>query len=176
MFAQQLHLGSQVTGFELQDIHGRNRSIRAGKGRVTVLLFFSTRCPLSNAFNFRRNVLYPDFHKEVRFLLVDPNANESLAEVREYAKRAEFDLPVYRDVDGKVAERLGVRATTDTFVLDGTSVMRYHGNIENSPNPDRATQRGLRTALVSVLSGQPVTAAETLAIGCAVRHGNPGAD
>jgi peroxiredoxin len=176
MLAQQLHLGSQVTGFELQDIHGRNRSIRAGKGRVTVLLFFSTRCPLSNAFNFRRNVLYHDFHKEVIFLLIHPNANESLAEVREYAMQAGFDMPVYRDLDGRVAKQLGAHATTDTFLLDGVGVMRYHGNLENSPNPERITQRGLRTALLSVLSGRPVTTPETRSIGCAVRHSHPAVD
>jgi hypothetical protein len=136
-------------------MHGRSRSFLAGEGRVTVLLFFSTRCPLSNAFNYRRNLLYHDFHKTVRFLLIDPNANESFAEVCEYAKQAEFGLPVYRDVDGKVAEQLGVHTTTDTFVLDEAGVMRYHGNIENSPNPDRATHHGLRTALLSVLAGQP---------------------
>lgn len=143
---------------------------------MTVVLFFSTRCPLSNAFNYRRNALYHDFHKSVRFLLVDPNANESLPEVSEYAKQAEFDLPVYRDVNAEVAERWGVRATTDAFVVDGTGVMRYRGNIENSPNPARATQRGLRTALISVLSGQAVTTPETRAIGCAVRRTRIAAD
>jgi peroxiredoxin len=173
---QQIGLGSPISGFELQDMHGRSKRFRAGEGRVTVLLFFSTRCPLSNAFNYRRNMLYNDFHREVRVLLVDPNANESLAEVSQYAKQTGFEMPVYRDVDGKLAERLGVRVTTDTFVLDRSAVMRYRGNIENSPHPDRATQRGLRTALLSVLSGQPVTTAETRSIGCAVRRSHAAAD
>jgi hypothetical protein len=81
-------------------MHGRSKRFRAGEGRVTVLLFFSTRCPLSNAFNYRRNMLYKDFHREVRVLLVDPNANESLAEVSQYAKQTGFEMPVYRDVEG----------------------------------------------------------------------------
>jgi hypothetical protein len=67
---QQIGLGSPISGFELQDMHGRSKRFRAGEGRVTVLLFFSTRCPLSNAFNYRRNMLYNDFHREVRVLLV----------------------------------------------------------------------------------------------------------
>jgi hypothetical protein len=53
-------------------------------------------------------VLYHDFHRRVRFLLVDPNANESLAEVRAYTKHSGFDLPVYRDPEGKVATLLAI--------------------------------------------------------------------
>jgi hypothetical protein len=93
--------------------------------------------------------------------------------VRAYAKQSGFDLPVYRDPEGKVATLLAIRATTDTIVVDGARVMRYRGSIENAPNPERATQHGLRTALEAVLTGQPVKEPETRAIGCAVRPLRP---
>ncbi len=115
-------------------------------------------------------MLYHDFHAHVRFLLVDPNANESLAEVQAYTKQTGFDLPVYRDPDGKVATLLAIRATTDTLVVDREGTVRYRGNIENAPNPERATQHGLRTALEAVLTDKPVSDPETRAIGCAVRR------
>jgi hypothetical protein len=171
--AEQMRVGSYVPAFELQNLRGNTRTVRPGRDKVTAILFFSTRCPLSNAFNYRRNVLYHDYHTRVRFLLVDPNANESLAEVRAYAKQSGFDLPVYRDPEGKVAALLAVRATTDSMVIDGERVMRYRGNVENAPNPERATQHGLRAALAAVLEGEPVKDSETRAIGCAVRHLRP---
>jgi peroxiredoxin len=171
--SEEIRVGSHVPAFEVQNLRGKNQTIRPGTGRVTAVLFFSTRCPLSNAFNYRRNVVYHDFHTRVRFLLVDPNANESLAEVQAYTKQSGFDLPVYRDPDGAVAALLAVRATTDTFVLDRAGVVRYKGNIENAPNPERSTQRGLRSAIAAVLGGQPVKDPETRAIGCAVRRLRP---
>lgn len=171
--SEEIRIGSHVPVFEVQNLRGKSQAIRPGEGRVTAVLFFSTRCPLSNAFNYRRNVLYHDFHARVRFLLVDPNANESLAEVQAYTKQSGFDLPVYRDPDGIVAALLAVRATTDTFVLDRAGVLRYKGNIENAPNPERATQHGLRSALEAMFAGQPVKDPETRAIGCAVRRLRP---
>ena len=93
-----------------------NRTSRQQQGDGDPLLLH-TLSSLSNAFNYRRNVLYHDFHNRVRFLLVDPNANESLAEVKSYTRQSGFDMPVYRDPDGNVAALLAVRATTDTFVL-----------------------------------------------------------
>jgi hypothetical protein len=173
LHAEQMRIGSYVPAFELQNLRGNTQTVRPGRDTVTAVLFFSTRCPLSNAFNYRRNVLYHDFHTRVRFLLVDPNANESLAEVRAYAKQSGFDLPVYRDPDGKAAALLAIRATTDSLVIDGARVMRCRGNVENAPNPERATQHGLRAALAAVLKGEPVKDPETRAIGCAVRHLRP---
>lgn len=168
--SQQMRIGSHVPGFALENLQGKARTIRPGRGRITAVLFFSTRCPLSNAFNHRRGVLYHDFHSRVRFLLVDPNANESLDELRAYAKQSGFDLPVYRDTDGKVADLLAIRATTDSLVIDREGMVRYRGNIENAPNPERATQHGLRAALEAVVADQPVKDAETRAMGCAVRR------
>ena len=171
--SEEIQVGTYVPVFQVQNLRGKDQAIRPGGGRVTAVLFFSTRCPLSNAFNYRRNVLYHDFHTRVRFLLVDPNANESLAEVQAYAKQTGFDLPVYRDPGGKVAALLAVRATTDTFVVDRAGVLRYRGNVENAPNPARSTQHGLRSAIEAVLTGQPIKDPETRAIGCAVRRLRP---
>ena len=71
---------------------------------------------MSNAFNYRRNKLYLDFAGRVNFIVIDPNANESMDEVRAYARTAEFDYPVYKDIGNVVADRFGAQITTDTFV------------------------------------------------------------
>jgi hypothetical protein len=93
--------------------------------------------------------------------------------VQAYTKQTGFDLPVYRDPEGNVATLLAIRATTDTLVVDREGTARYRGNIENAPNPERATQHGLRTALEAVMTGKPVSDPETRAIGCAVRRLRP---
>jgi peroxiredoxin len=170
MRAQAIHVGVAVPGFTLRDMRGRLQNFHSSEGKVTVVMFFSTRCPMSNAFNYRRNVLYHDYRKRVRFIVVDSNANESLDEVRAYAKYTGFDFPVYQDVDNQLANQLAAISTTENFVLDGTGVVRYHGYIEDSPNPARTTKQGLRLALDAVLAGEPVALAETRAVGCAIRR------
>ena len=47
--AQQFSLGKPVSDFTVQDTRGRLLHFRAMKGNVTVVMFFSTRCPISNA-------------------------------------------------------------------------------------------------------------------------------
>ena len=171
--AQEVRLGSPVSDFILRDMMGGSVSYSALRGRVTVVMFFSTHCPMSNAFNYRRNRLYNDFKGRVKFIVVDSNSNEPLEEVREYSRAVEFDFSVYKDEKNVVADRFGAQITTDTFVLDSEGVIRYHGYIEDSPNPTRAKKQGLRLAIEAVLEGKPVAIPETKTLGCAIRRVQP---
>jgi alkyl hydroperoxide reductase subunit AhpC len=90
--------------------------------------------------------------------------------VRTYAKDVGFDFPVYKDVNNKVADRFGVMATIDTFVIDANGVVQYRGYIEDALNPSRTTRRALRFAIESLLDGKPVEVGETSARGCAIRR------
>jgi peroxiredoxin len=169
-YGQDFRLGAPVSDFTLSDANHRFVNYSALRGRVTVVMFFSTRCPMSNAFNYRRNTIYRDFTGRVKFIVVDSNSNESAEEVQEYARAVEFDFPVYKDVNNVVADRFGAQVTTETFVIDSSDVVRYHGYIEDSPNPTRATKQGLRRAIEAVLEGKPVPALETKAPGCTIRR------
>ena len=168
--AQEFRLGSVVTDFVVTEATGTPVHYIALKGNVTVLMFFSTRCPISNAFNYRRNQLYLEFRDRVNFIAVDSNSNESLTEVRDYARAVGFDFPVYRDANNVMADRFGAQVTTDTFVMDSSGTIRYHGFIEDSPNPTRAKTRGLRLAIEAVLGSRDVPVPETKAMGCSIRR------
>jgi cytochrome oxidase Cu insertion factor (SCO1/SenC/PrrC family) len=172
-YPQEFRLGAPVSDFTLRDTNDRSVNYSALKGNATAVIFFSTRCPMSNAFNYRRNQLFKDFSGRVKFIVVDSNSNESLEEVRDYARAVEFDFPVYKDINNVVADRFGAQVTTDTFVMDSTGVMRYHGYMEDSPNPTRAKNPALRLAIEAVLGGKPVTMPETHAFGCTIRRIKP---
>jgi hypothetical protein len=168
--AVELPPARPVSGFTVLDMRGKLRNYRSLRGGVTVVMFFSTRCPMSNAFNHRRKLLYQDYRSRVRFIVIDSNSNESMDEVRTYAKDTAFGFPVYKDLDNKVAELFGARNTTESFVLDATGTMRYRGYIEDAPNAERTTKQGLRLAIEAVVSGQPVVTPETNGIGCGIRR------
>jgi peroxiredoxin len=168
--SQQLHAGDRITDFSLKAMDGRTVTYSSLAGRIVVVTFISTRCPISNAFNYRMNELYREFAGRVTFLFVNSNANEPADEVRDHAKAAGYDFPVYKDVESSVANLFGAEATPDTFVVDSTGIIRYHGYIEDAPNPARAKNRALRTAIEATLEGKPVLNPETRAFGCAIKR------
>jgi len=171
VFAQQFRPGASVSDFTVQDMNQHSFNYKSVKGNVTVVMFFPRAVLFPMRSTFGENSLYKDFNKRVKFIVVDSNSNESIDEVRTYAKEVGFDFPVYMDVNNEVADRFGVMATTDTFVMDATGVMQYHGYIEDALNPSRTTKRALRLAIESLLDGKPVEMAETSARGCAIRRG-----
>ncbi len=170
LHAEDIRSDGPVSGFTVLDMRGQLQNYRSLKDEVTVVIFFSTRCPMSNAFNYRRNLLYRDYRNRVRFIVIDSNSNESQDEVRAYANDVGFDFPVYRDLDNQVADLFGARNTTESFVIDAAGFVRYRGYIEDAPNPERTTKQGLRLAIEAVLAGQPVLTPETKGIGCAIRR------
>jgi peroxiredoxin len=170
LYAEDIRSDQPASGFAVLNMRGQLQNYPSLKGEITVVIFFSTRCPMSNAFNYRRNVLYRGYRNRVRFIVIDSNSNESLDEVRAYANDVGFDFPVYRDLDNQVADLFGARNTTESFVLDSAGVVRYRGYIEDAPNPERTTKQGLRLAIEAVLAGQPVLTPETRGIGCAIRR------
>jgi AhpC/TSA family len=167
--AHPLPSGSRIGSFAVLATDGTWVKASASEGQLVVVGFISTRCPISNAFNFRMNELYKDFGSRVKFLFVDSNVNEGMDEIREHARQMGYEFPVYKDVDNAVADMLGAETIPEAFVINSGTI-RYRGNIEDSPNPERAKSRSLRSALEEVLSGRPVSVPETRVRGCAIRR------
>src|SRR5579864_3155603 len=66
--AQEFRVGAAASDFTLLDMNRNSVSYSSLSASVTVVMFFSTRCPVSNAFNYRRNTLYKDYAGRVRFM------------------------------------------------------------------------------------------------------------
>jgi peroxiredoxin len=170
LYAQQFQIGSKVDDFSITDLSGKSTSFHSLKGDVTVLVFTSTMCPVSNAYNERMNALYKDYSgKGVKFIFLNANANEAPAEVAEHAK-VNFSFPVYKDPGNVVADRFGAQVTPETYVIDKDGVLRYHGAIDDQRTEARVQLKGLRLALDSVLTGKPVETTQTKAFGCTIKR------
>jgi cytochrome oxidase Cu insertion factor (SCO1/SenC/PrrC family) len=157
--------------FSVTDTHGRKVPVTPGDGRVTVVMFLSAICPVSNSYSARINDLYRDYApKGVRFVFVNSNENEPAAAVEEHARRAGFAFPVYKDTGGVVADRFGAQYTPDSLVFDGAGRVRYHGRIDDAQNPARVRSHSLRLAIDAVLAGREVAQPETKAFGCTIKR------
>jgi peroxiredoxin len=169
--AQEFKLGSHVPDFQVRDLDGKAVSLSALKGPITVVTFIATECPVSNSYNQRMSSLYSDYTaKNVKFIFVNANRSEPAGEVRDHAKRVGFPFAVYKDPDNVLADRFDAQVTPESFVIDGSGVIRYHGAIDDNMNESRVRTKTLRAALDAMLAGKPVTSTETKAFGCTIKR------
>lgn len=169
--AQEFRVGSQVSDFQVRDLDGKAVAFSSLKGPVTVVTFIATECPVSNAYNQRMIELYKDYSaKNVKFVFVNANRSEPASAVREHAKRVGFSFPVYKDPDNVVADRFDAQVTPESYVIDGSGMLRYHGSIDDNMNESRVHTRALRAALDAVMAGKPLPSVETKAFGCTIKR------
>jgi hypothetical protein len=115
--------------------------------------------------------LYDEYTRQgVHFLFLNANNSEPAAVVAEHARSHGFDFPVYKDPNNVVADRFNAQATPETYVIDNSGTMRYHGSIDDSQDPSQIHHQWLRQALDEVIAGQPVEKAETKAFGCSIKR------
>lgn len=169
--AQEFKLGSTVSDFSLQDLKGNKVSYNSLKGDVTVVTWVSVQCPVSNDYNDRMNAVYNDYSKKgVKFVFLNSNSTEPADAVAQHAKSAGFAFPVYKDDGNVVADKFGAQVTPESFVMDKTGKIVYHGYIDDQRNVSKVTDPGLRNALDAVLGGKTVAKAETKAFGCTLKR------
>jgi peroxiredoxin len=170
-FGQEFKVGSRISDFALTDLQGQAVNYSALKGDTTVILFVSTKCPVSNGYNDRMKALFSDYSpKGVHFVFINSNNGEGAAEIAQHAKDHGFQFQVYKDQGNVIAGRFGAQVTPESFVVDRSGTIRYHGHIDDSLTVERVRKQSLRTALDAVLTNKTVETAETKAFGCAIKR------
>lgn len=156
----------------LRAADGRAIDLQPPKGGVTVLVFYSSECPISNAYSPTLNQLaaeFPASSLKLVGLCVDPDLSDR--EVAAHAMDFALKFPVARDRNGVLAARLGAKVTPEAFVIDDQDRVRYHGRIDDqfaarqqrNANP-RAND--LHDAIVAVLAGRALVPDHVEAVGC----------
>lgn len=149
---------------------GVPEEIDAAKYQASVLLFLSTVCPISNAYQDRIHALIKHFeNRPVRMLLINANQNESADETRRYAEDVAFAVPFYKDWSNIVADRFGVTLTPEAVALDSRGAAVYRGAIDDARNPARVKVEALKSAVEDLLAGRPVSVKPVRAFGCAIK-------
>jgi len=149
---------------------GRPEYVDVKEYRATLLLFLSTVCPVSNAYQDRIQALFKHFHGQpVRILLVNANDNESAAETERYAADVKFPVPFFKDWRNTVADRYGAMQTPEAVVIDSTGASRYQGAIDDARNPARVKIEAVKLAVEDLLAGRPVSVKPIRAFGCAIK-------
>jgi peroxiredoxin len=164
-------LPAQTPSFSVQQLDGTPRTVDTAAAPATVLVFFSSLCAVSNAYNDRLIRLQArEAARGVPVLLVNANANESAADLRKYQQAAGFPFPVYRDAGNVLADRLGARLTPEAYVLDRQGRVRYRGAIDDAQTEARVTISSLAEAVDAVVAGRAVAMPEMKSFGCTIKR------
>ncbi|HYE12900.1 MAG TPA: thioredoxin family protein [Pyrinomonadaceae bacterium] len=170
--AAKLAIGSTIEDFKLPDADGKEHSLSSLKGaKGTVIIFVSTDCPVSNAYNERMEKLATDYKSRgISVIGINSNATETASQVKEHAAARGLTFPILKDAGNRVADRLQARATPEAYVLDASNKLAYRGRIDNSRDGKSITSSELRDALEAILAGRPVEKTEVSAFGCSIKR------
>ena len=165
-------IGATVADFKLPDAEGKEHALSTLKGKNgVVLIFVSTRCPVSNGYNERMEKLAQDYRaRGVAVVGINANNGETPQEIKQHAAEKKFSFPVLKDQGNVVADRLGALVTPEAYFLDAGLKLAYRGRIDNSRNGDAVTASELRDAVEAVLAGKPVEKTEVRAFGCSIKR------
>jgi len=165
-----------TTGAMIDSRTGQSVSLEQLAGpQGVVLVFVSTECPYSNAFNKVMADLAREYKaRGVTLVGINSNKTEPIDAVKRHADDKGLDFAVIKDEGSALADQLGATRTPEVFLLDKEMKLRYHGALGNSKTPttkaEQATADDLRPALDAVLSGGSVQFAETKAFGCTIKR------
>ncbi|MFO7446816.1 MAG: thioredoxin family protein [Ignavibacteriaceae bacterium] len=163
---------SKVENFSLKDYNGKAHSLADyKKSKAIVLIFVSTQCPISNAYNTRMAELQKKYSsKEVTFLGINSNKQESISEIKSHAEENKLGFAVLKDEKNIIADKLEASVTPEVYVINSNFEVLYHGRIDDSRDEGDITSKDLSTALDEVLSGKKVSNIRTKAFGCTIKR------
>jgi thiol-disulfide isomerase/thioredoxin len=145
---------------------------QAAHGKVVVLIFVRTDCPISNRYAPTIQRLSAAFGEKASFRLVYPSKNDTAEMIRKHDKEFGYKIGALRDPQ-RVLVKLGqVQITPEAAVFDAKRRLVYHGRIDNlyedfGHSRKAPTTHELADAIDAAISGQSWQAAKTTpAVGC----------
>ena len=183
-----LKIGSPAPDFNLPGIDGHKHQLKEyAKTDVLAIIWLSNHCPDSHASEGRVKKLVADMKgKSFTLIAINPNNpeglrldelgyskyNDSLEEMKLYAKEEHFDFPYLYDGETQAtAHAYGCLATPHIFVFDKERKLRYEGRFDDSRYADPATVKSqdARNAVEAMLAGKEVAVTDTKVHGCSTK-------
>lgn len=138
--------------------------------QLTVLVFTTTDCPISNRYAPEIERLSSRFSKDARFVFVYPVPADSEEKIHEH--RRKFGGGEWlRDHDQELVRFTGATVTPEVAILTPDRKILYRGRIDNryiafGKDRPQPTVRDLERSLDAIIAGKRVPVERTQAIGC----------
>lgn len=167
-------LAERLAAMKRTDFQGKDWTWSELSGeKGTVVVFLGTQCPLAKLYTRRIEELNTKYAQSgMRFVAVDSNVQDSLAEMAAHARKHQLTIPFIKDPDQALADLLGATRTPEVCVLDTNAELKYRGRIDDQFGigyaKEKETASELIDALEAILSGREVPTAVTTAPGCLI--------
>lgn len=166
-------IGQPVPNVAVVDAEGKRHPLPElrSENEVLVVGFFSPRCP----YNIKRWDRIAAIGKEysgkgVKFVGINCNPKETLAEVSSAAQKAGVPFAIYRDEGKALVAALDAKGTPHMYVFDKEGKLRYAGAFDDNADAAKVKKSYLKDAIESVLAGNEVANPEPKAfIGCSIK-------
>lgn len=143
-------------------------------GRIAVLFFMTTDCPIANAYAPEVNRIIDKYSKRgVAFYIVDVDYGLTAEEARKHAHEYGYTCTTLLDPLHTLAGKAGATVSSEAVVVGPQGSIVYRGRIDDRavgygkirPAP---THQDLRVTLDDVLAGQQVPVPHTPCVGCII--------
>ncbi len=184
---KKLQLGQRLNGeTTLLDIDGKPQNAHDLLGTITVVNFYSIKCPIQAAWDTRLALIQKDFEGQgVVFLHIDSNATEigeapprvegdakPYANIRDHLKAKDLPFRVFVDHGNKIADVFEAKTTPHVYVFGKDGKLVYKGLVDDDQKDRNADNRQnhLRDVLGKLTKGEKVEPFATKEEGCSIKR------
>ncbi len=145
--------------------------LKASNGKITVLIFVRTDCPISNRYAPLLQRLHNSFSAKAKFWLVYPDKKVAASEIAAHQKQFHSSISALRDPDHSLVKLARATITPEAAVFDTQGRLLYLGRIDNwyedaGRSRPAATSHELQSVLEATIAGKPAPIATAPAVGC----------
>jgi cytochrome c biogenesis protein CcmG, thiol:disulfide interchange protein DsbE len=140
-------IGKQAPSFSLRELSGNGTITLASlRGKPTVINFFASWCPPCKTEAPFLETTWRSYKGRVNFVAID--VNDVTGDALRFVRKHQITFPAVRGQGFSIAERYGVAALPETFVVDRAGHIRAHvaGTLTVTDNK-KIFVDGLKTAL-----------------------------
>ncbi|HTU25481.1 MAG TPA: redoxin domain-containing protein, partial [Pirellulales bacterium] len=105
---------------------------------------------------------------------VNPNDDDSPADVERFRRQYHVEFPIVKDVGHRLTDHFGATRQLEIFLIDADRHVRYHGRVDDQYTPGNHRPAPLRSDLLEAIAdlsaGRPVAVAETPFAGCSIQR------
>ena len=146
-------IGRLVSDFAYTDVDGAKRRLSDHRGRTVVVLSRGVTCPLSKKYGPSLARLASAWsEKDVDFLVLGVAEQDSRADLVADRKKTGIAARWVHDPGGEVRAALGVRSTTEAFVIDAARTLVYRGAVDDRYGLGYARDEARETYVVDAIS------------------------
>jgi hypothetical protein len=154
------------------DLNGKNVDpLKAAAGKVVVLIFVRTDCPISKRYAPTIQRIISTYEGKVAFWLVYPDRAETADMIRKHDAEYGYKISALRDTEHALVRESQAKITPEVAVFNASERLVYHGRIDNwyvdfGRARSAATTHELDDAIQATLGGKLPPIRATDAIGC----------